>query len=184
MESHLRYRPWTSAQGEQPALKQEVWKSCHQQRPLLGQFVKNGSCGIDPHWSSTWRTVVCWKITYNQFRKVGTPWEGPHAGAREERDHDRMVEMEHYELIQLLSLLIIGNMLYLSPYVEFVMPGLVTDEWSPCPYFSPWALFCIVFSPLLGMGSKRVVVVQFSCQSGWNYHTFTRKCYAYCCSEW
>ena len=53
-----------------------------------------------------------------------------------------------------VSVLVIGNMLYLSPYVESVMPGLVIDEWSPCPYFNPWALFAFYFLLSWGWGVR------------------------------
>lgn len=77
---------------------------------------------------------------------------------------------------------VLGNVTFMS--LCWVCYAWVGNWWMiSLSLFQPLSTFCILFSPLLGMGSERAVVVESSCPFGWNYHTFTRKSCTYCCSE-
>ena len=48
-------------------------------------LLKGGPHGMEPCWSSAGRAVVCGKAKQDQFMKDHILWEGPCAGAGEER---------------------------------------------------------------------------------------------------
>lgn len=64
----------------------------------MKQCLEGGSHGMNLCWSSSWRAASCRKFMWDQLGKDSIPWERLHV-EHGQRDHGRVTEMKHYELM-------------------------------------------------------------------------------------